>query len=214
MVQSFELFFIFFFFCKRLCDGVDDYCSTCSHVRFRNFQNQSLFNDDLLAERDFDSKLGLDDRTVDFDVFLPNYIRLNHEEIGCRRERIIDFAADVYILFVSTFIRINLNVCYDFFLKMPLNIIDEKYFISKIQLFVRDLTNIIWQLNVNYFFVVFDKFSKLNHSVCYDVTVDKLLKGPYNPLPKIKQYYGQLTVVSNSNLRYNEYSESDSESEF
>ena len=61
--------FLHFFLCNRSCDGVDKYCSQCSHVRFRNFQNQVLFDDVLLTAREFKSKLGLDDRTVDFDVF-------------------------------------------------------------------------------------------------------------------------------------------------
>ena len=188
--------FLHFFFCKRSCDGVTDYCFKCSHVRFRNFQNQVLFDDVILTERDFKSKLGLDNRTIDFDVFLSNYLKYRHnEEIGCRRERIIEYEADVYVLFVSTFIRINLNVCYDFFLKLPLTLNDEK-------------------LNVNHFFVVFDKFSDLNRSVCYDVSFDKPLKGPYKSLIEKKQYYGQLVVVSTSNLRSNEYFESESESEF
>ena len=159
--------FLHFFYCKRSCDGVDDYCQKYSHVRFRNFQNQLLFDDVLLEERDFKSKLGLDDRTVDFDVFLPNYSAyVRNEENVCRRERVVQFAAAIYILFVSTFIRINLNVYYDYFLKIPLKLNDEKYVIRHIQHLVRDLSNVIWTLNVNYFFVIFEKFSKLNHSVC------------------------------------------------
>ena len=123
-----------FFFCKRSCDGVNDYCWKCSHVRFRNFQNQTLYEDVLLAQRDFDSKLGLDDRIIDFDVFLPFYTNYSTTEVGvCKRERIVQYAADVYILFVSTFIRINLNVFYEFFLKIPLSLDDEKYFVRKIQ---------------------------------------------------------------------------------
>ena len=47
--------------------------------------------------------------------------------------------------------------------------------------------------------------------MCYDVKFDKPLKRPYEPLVKTKQYYGQLIVVSSSNLRYSEYS-SESES--
>ena len=78
--------FLHFFLCKRACDGVNDYCSICSYVRFRNFQNQTLYDNVLLAERDFKSKLGLDDRIIDFDVFLPNYLRYSNEKI-CRRER-------------------------------------------------------------------------------------------------------------------------------
>ena len=202
--------FLHFFLCKRACDGVNDYCSICSYVRFRNFQNQILYDNVLLAERDFKSKLGLDDRIIDFDVFLSNYLRYSNEKI-CRRERIVQYAADAYILFVSTFIRVNLNSYYNFFLKLPLTINDEKYIVEKIQRFVRDLSNEIWELNVNHFFVVFDRFSELNRSMCYDVKFDKPLKGPYEPLVKTKQYYGQLIVVSSSNLRSSEYS-SESES--
>ena len=202
--------FLHFFLCKQVCDGVNNYCSICSYVRFRNFQNQTLYDNVLLAERDFKSKLGLDDRIIDFDVFLPNYLKYSNEKI-CRRERIVQYAADAYILFVSTFIRVNLNSYYNFFLNLPLTINDEKYIVGKIQRFVRDLSNQIWELNVNYFFVVFDKFSELNCSMCYDVKFDKPLKGPYEPLVKTKQYYGQLIVVSSSNLRSSEYS-SESES--
>ena len=167
--------FLHFFSCNRSCDGVNKYCSLCSHVRFRNFQNQVLFDDVLLPARDFQSKLGLDDRTVDFDVFLPNYIKYDKNGINiCKRERIIKFAADIYVLFVSIFIRVNLNVCYDYFLSFPLTIDNEKYFIKKIQHYVRDLSCEIWELNVNHFFVVFDTFSELNRSVCFDLadTVD------------------------------------------
>ena len=200
--------FLHFFLCKRACDGVNDYCSICSHVRFRNFQNQTLYDNVVLAKRDFKSKLGLDDRIIDFGVFFPNYLRYSNENI-CRRERIVQYAADAYILFASTFIRVNLNSYYNFFLNLPLTINDEKYMVGKIQRFVRDLSNEIWELNVNHFFVVFDKVSELNRSMYYDVKFDKPLKGPYEPLIETKQYYGQLIVVSN--LRSADYS-SESES--
>ena len=203
--------FLHFFYCKRSCDEVYDYCVTCSHVRQRNFQNLNLFDDVLLAQRDFESKLGLDDRTVDFDVFLPNYLNFrDDEEGGCMRERVFDFAADIFVVFVSTFIRINLNLYYDFFLKKPLSLSTEKYFISKIQFFIRDLSNVIWELNVNYFFEIFDKFSQVNRSICYSVPSFKPMKGPYEALLKQKQYYGQLIVVSNLTNDLN--SESDTES--
>ena len=203
--------FLHFFYCKRSCDEVYDYCVTCSHVRQRNFQNLNLFDDVLLAQRDFESKLGLDDRTVDFDVFLPNYLNFRDDkEGGCMRERVFDFAADIFVVFVSTFIRINLNLYYDFFLKKPLSLSTEKYFISKIQFFIRDLSNVIWELNVNYFFEIFDKFSQVNRSICYSVPSFKPIKGPYEALLKQKQYYGQLIVVSNLTNDLN--SESDTES--
>ena len=208
--------FLHFFYCKRSCDEVDDYCVICSHVRQRNFQNVTFFDDVLLPKKDFESKLGPDDRTVDFDVFLPNYLNFgDDQEIGCRRERVIDLAVDIYILFVPTFIRVNLHLCYDFFLKKPLSLNTEKYFISKIQFFICDLSNVIWELNVNYFFEIFDKFSQLNRSPCYCISIFKRMKGPYEPLMKQKKYYGQLIAVSNltndSNSEPNTDSNTDSE---
>ena len=202
--------FLHFFLCKRSCDGVDNYCSQCSHVRLRNFQCQTLFDDALLAEREFKSKLGIDDRTIDFDVFLPNYLKYDKNGINiCKRERIIKLAADIYVMFVSIFIRVNLNVCYDYFLSFPLTIDNEKYFIKKIQHYVRDLSCEIWELNVNQFFLVFAKFSELNRSPCFDIP-DKV--NFYRPLSIRKIYYGQLSVVLKNDLRYFETS-SESESE-
>ena len=61
-------------------------------------------------ERDSPSKLGLDNRTVDFDVFLPDYqTYCVNREPHCIRERVINHPADIFILFVSTFARVNLN---------------------------------------------------------------------------------------------------------
>ena len=53
-----------------------------------------------------------------------------------------------------------------------------------------------WNTNVNYFFVIFDKFRDLNRCKCFEVDIGKPLKGPYTSLSKVRQYYGQLTVVS------------------
>ena len=204
--------FLHFFLCKRSCDDVKDYCSICSHVRQRNFQKLTLFDDFLLSEREFDSQLGLDDETVDYDVFLPNYIFESKSSFnmgGCGREMTIDYASDIYISFVSVFIRINLNLCYDFFLKKPLSISNEKYFIKRIQEFVRDLSNEIWYLNVNYFFVIFDEFVNLNRSICYFVTDIKPAKGLYKSRPKLRHYSSGLPVVSTS-ASNSDYSNSDS----
>ena len=56
-------------FCKRSCDRVEDYCWKCSRAQDRNFQSQTLFDGVLLEERDNHSKLGIDDKQIDFDVF-------------------------------------------------------------------------------------------------------------------------------------------------
>ena len=201
--------FLHLFLCKRSCDRVNKYCWKCSRVRDRNFQSQTLFDEVVLEERDFPSKLGIDDRQIDFDVFLSYYSICSIVPTSvCEWEQTIQYAADVYVLFFSIFIRVNLNVFYDFFLKIPLCLQDERYFVRKIQFLVRDLCNMVWNTNVNYFFVIFDKFRDLNRCKCFEVDIGKPLKGPYTSLSKVRQYYGQLTVVSK--YTYESHSSSDS----
>ena len=97
-------------------------------------------------------------------------------------------------------------------MKKPLSISNKKYFISKIQCYVRDLSNVIWELNTNYFFEILDKFSQVNRSIRYSVPSFKPIKGPYEPLSKKKECYGRLSVVSNLKFDLNSESDSDTES--
>ena len=184
------------FLCKRSCDIVENYCRKCSRVRDRNFQNESVFDDVVLLEKDIYSKLGIDNKQTDFDVFLSYHGTRSCLPYGeCEWNQTIQYAGDVFVLFVSVLIRVHLNVYYNYFLSIPLCLQDERYFVRKIQLLVRELCNVIWTANSNYFFVIFDKFKDLNRSVCYDVDPDKPSKGPYTYPRKDREYYGQLTVV-------------------
>ena len=185
------------FLCRRSCDRVESYCWKCSRVRDRNFQNLTVFGDVILEERDIYSKLGINNKQIDFDVFLSYYGTTNclpYET--CEWKQTIQYGGDVFVLFVSILIRVHLNVYYNYFLSIPLSLQDERYFVKKIQILVRELCDKVWTANSNYFFVIFDKFKNLNRSVCYDVDPDKPLKGPYTYPRKDREYYGQLTVVS------------------
>ena len=187
--------FLHFFYCKRSCDNVKEYCSVCSHVRYRNFQKQLFYDDVLLADRDTPSKLGLDNRTVDFDVFQPdlqNYCLTRDPH--CSRERVLKHPADIFICFVSTFVRVNLNNYYKFFLNGSLTLSDEKYFVSQISFCVRDITNELWLLNVNYFFEIFNVFTELNRSLCYNIKPSVV--NTYEPLfkpPMSISFFGELS---------------------
>ena len=96
---------------------------------------------------------------------------------------------------------------------MTLN--DEKYSIRQVLNCVRDITNEIWLLNVNYFFVIFDEFTKHNRSLCYNIKAGK--KNSFEPLfqPYSAAYFGELSVVSRANyhLFSNNSSDFDSDSE-
>ena len=189
--------FLHFFFCKRSCDNVKEYCSVCSHVRYRNFQLIRMYDYTLLSDTDSSSKLGLDNLTVDFDVFLPDLERYCiNKKTHCIRERVINHPADIFILFFSTFVRVNLNNYYKFFLNEALTLSDEKYTIRQISNCVRDIANELWLLNVNYFFVIFDVFTKYNRSLCYNIQpgTENLYEPLFKP-PMSSTYFGELNVI-------------------
>ena len=105
--------------------------------------------------------------------------------VFCLREFAIDHPSDIFMLFVSTFMRINLNLCYNFFFKKQVPILTERYYVRTIENFVRDLGCEIWYLNVNYFFSIFENFEALNRSTCF-----------YIPMNLVDPYFSELPVVS------------------
>ena len=190
--------FLHFFLCERLCDNVKSYCSLCSHVRPRNFSNLTLFDDVYLETRDFRSQLGIDDEIVSFEVFLrDSMIKSDSLNDGfCLREMPIDHPSDLFVTFVSIFIRVNLNLCYNFFLKKQMPIMTEKYYVRRVEEFVRDLACEIWYLNVNYFYVIFQNFEILNRSICFYIPNLNLIDDLYKRKTKLKNYFSKLPVVS------------------
>ena len=185
--------FLHFFLCERWCDDVKDYCSLCSHVRPRNFSNFTLFDDVYLEDRGFKSQLGLDNKTVAFEVYLrDSMIRQSMDDGFCLREFPIDHPSDIFILFVSSFMRINLNLCYNFFFKKQVPILTERYYVRTIENFVRGLGLQIWHLNVNYFFTIFEKFEALNRSTCFYIPMNLVNPGQ----TRLENYFSKLPVVS------------------
>ena len=186
--------FFHFFLCERWCDDVKNYCCLCSHVRPRNFSNLTLFDDVYLETRDFRSQLGIDDKTVDFEVFLrDSMIRSDSFDDGfCLREMPIDHPSDLFVVFVSIFIRVNLNLCYNFFLKKQMPITTERYYVRRIEEFVRDLACEIWYLNVNYFYLIFQNFEILNRSSCFYIPMNLIDERK----TRLENYFSKLPVVS------------------
>ena len=187
-----------FFLCKRSCDRTIDYCWMCSRVRDRNFQKGSVF-DDMIMERIHDiDKLDLTNKMIDFDVYLSRWGNsIPKNDYGkCEWNDTILYAGDVFVLFVSILLRVHLNLFNNYFLNFPMALDHQKYMVRKIQAFVEDIVHMFWTTNINYFFVVFDKFKDLNRSVCFDIDQNKLLKGPYtypesSQLPPVirEEYY-------------------------
>ena len=147
-----------------------------------------------------------------FAKFLSNSESSTGEEF-CKRELPIDHPSDIFVCFVSIFIRVNLNLCYNYFLKKQVSISTEKYFLRRIEEFVRDLANEIWELNVNYFFIIYRDFLKLNHSNCFYFPNVNSINELFNKVPKNNYYFSRLPVVSSSSTNSNS-DNSDSDSYF
>ena len=185
--------FLHFFLCERWCDDVKSYCSLCSHVRTRNFSNLTLFDDVCLGDRGFKSQLGIDDKTVDFEVYLrDSMVKQSMDDSFCLREMPIDHPSDIFVLFVSTFMRINLNLCCNFFFKKQIPILTERYYVRTIENFVKDLGCEIWYLNVNYFYIIFENFETLNRSSCFYIPMNLIDPGQ----TRLENYFSKLPVVS------------------
>ena len=99
------------------------------------------------------------------------------------------YAGDAFTVFVSILLRVHLNLYYNYFLSFPMSLRHERFVIRKIQIFVQDICHMFWTTNINYFFVLFDKFKDLNRSVCYDISKNKPLKGPYTCPKTIVEFF-------------------------
>ena len=153
----------------------------------------TLFDDVCLGERGFKSQLGIDNKTVDFEVFLrDSMVRQSMDDGFCLREMPLDHPSDLFVMFVSIFIRVNLNHCYNFFLERQIPILNERYYVRRIEEFVRDLSYEIWYLNVNYFYIIFENFETLNRSTCFYIPMN--LIDPEQT--RIENYFSKLPVVS------------------
>ena len=71
-------------------------------------------------------------------------------------------------------------------------ILTERYYVRRIEEFVRDLACEIWYLNVNYFYIIFKNFEMLNRSSCFFI--------PMNIIDaektRLENYFSKLPVVS------------------
>ena len=185
--------FLHFFYCKRSCDNVNDYCNTCSFVRFANFQNISLFHDIFLPQKKL-SKFGLRNSTLDLDIYLPCFFKsFFSNKRQCIRKRYFNHPTDIMLSFLSVLVRVNLNNYKEFFFKFKMNIQKERACVRLIFHYVRDIVNDFFLTNINCFFEIFNYFNKINRSICY--SVNPAVENSYEPLfCKDTIYFGQLNV--------------------
>ena len=166
-----------FFYCKRACENDSVYCKICSRVRIRHYQDRAFFeNVKCLRE----NKLGLQDRELTYDIFMNDYKRYSSETDFCRMEYYFYHTADIVWAFLSILGRIHLNLLYKYFDKIEMSISDEKYVYSCMNNYVQKIIDAFFSININYFFIIFNKFRSLNYSACYDIAPDA--KFTYSPL--------------------------------
>ena len=133
---------LLFFLCKRSCDKTDDYCWICSRVRDRNFEIRHIF-DDVFFERCHDiGKFGLTDIMHNFDVYTSrwgNSFPKNDSTKRCMWADTIFSGSDVFIIFVSILLRVNINLYYNYFLSFRMSLENERITIRVTQMFVLDI---------------------------------------------------------------------------
>ena len=101
----------------------------------------------------------------------------------CCQFQIFEFARDLFAVFCSVFVRINLNYTIDYFsgLFSRIYLSDEKKIIEKIFRHASSLLNKFWdESNYKFFYEFFDMFDKVNSSVCYENVTNKPEFGPYH----------------------------------
>ena len=83
----------------------------------------------------------------------------------CCQFQIFEFARDLFAVFCSVFVRINLNYTIDYFsgLFSRIYLSDEKKIIEKIFRHASSLLNKFWdESNYKFFYEFFDMFDKVN----------------------------------------------------
>ena len=127
--------------------------------------------------------------TVDFDVFLSQpgyfpYAFCESYDRKCNQHQVFSYAHDMFAAFFSVLVRLYLNIamkCFETLLS-NISLAEEKKLIAKIVTEARMLLFRFFDLNYEFFYEVFDLFSKVNGSDCYVMFSNILKCGPYSGL--------------------------------
>ena len=171
-----------FFLCKRSCDKVVNYCKICSRIREHNFAEKYFFYDVVFEDKTKTDRLDLASKQIDFDVYLLRNLHFNRTvtpSFECDHLEHINYAQDIFILFVSVMVRVLINSVFNHFLSRPLTLKDESAVVEAIYHFAHEVMHEFWHMNTTFFYEVFDRFKELNRSVCYEICPVKPEKGPY-----------------------------------
>ena len=166
------------FRCVRSCDKESVYCFYCSRVRCLNFaltdRVLSVVLENIEDKEDYEY-LYLDDKEIDFDVFLlgppyfnyPNY-PLQHEK--CDYFEVFSNAQEICISFVSIMLRLMINYYTEFFSKWKLTLSYEEAVIKEIYIAANELFQTFFkEANCLFFYGMFDCFEEVNRSNCYEI---------------------------------------------
>ena len=161
--------FMHFFYCKRRCENFKNYCKVCSRVKMRHYQPKNNF-EDVKVKQFFDNeRLGFESRKLTFDIFMTDYPGESSREGFCRKEYWFSHPMQLALAFLSILARIHFNLIYSYYDDLEMSANDEKLCAPLIGKYVQKILNATYSCNMNYFFVIFEKFQSINHSACHDI---------------------------------------------
>ena len=172
--------------CVRSCEKVHTaptYCKVCSRVADFRHNSRSYFQN-IHVTSEGTSLLRLNSDTVcDLDVFVSNadnhYKFFQVKDDFCTYFALFSYPEDVFAAFPSILIRIFVNVCFQFFNDLDLNITGESKIRAIVMLQSLAFFARFWhELD---FYEFFDKFDNYNLSHCFCNTSRKPEFGPYYP---------------------------------
>ena len=131
--------------------------------------------------------LGLDSGQIcDLDVFgsnAGNYFKFfNLKNDFCCYFALFSYPEEIFAAFSSILMRIYVNICLKFFPHLDLNVFDEKRIKKIILTQSRFFLARFWhEVNIDFFYEIFDIFDKYNKSYCFRNSNKKVEFGPYYP---------------------------------
>ena len=146
----------------------------CSRVRENTFYDYNAFLS-LKVNRMGDYLDISSSERVDLDVFLnrPAFFPYCFCESprSCTDHQVISFAQDLFVAFCSVLVRMYLNITTDHFSEImsDLSLADEKKVVNKIFSSASLLLHTFFGLNYLFFHELFDLFSHVNDSGCFNI---------------------------------------------
>ena len=168
--------------CVRFCDKKPNYCRLYSRVRQKFFMECDAFLS--LPVCDYGNYLFLENfHRIYLDVFWFGEARYLKDSKNCSLFQLFSYPQELFAAFSALLVRMYLNCTVGSLSRLlcSVSLVDEKKIIDIIFKHCRIFLDKFWHAtNYQFFFDFFDRFDKVNSSVCFNNFVGKPQFGPYD----------------------------------